>query len=168
MSSQIYELHRVEGEALLKMFNVRVIVLRAGTFIDIQKRMEALLGDEAAALLYEVGIQAGRESAKVLRRELNNQQENFLEKWAKFYQSAGAGWFKIEEINFRRRGASYIKIKQSFIAEEYGKSSKPVCHFLCGFLAGALQVITGKTLTCEEIKCVAKGDPYCKFRLIKI
>lgn len=170
MSKQLYEMTRVENEAWIRMLRacVRVIVLRAGTFVDLQKQIEAILGDEASALFYEAGIRAGRESTRVLLEEWEERGINFLKRWGEFYQSAGVGWFKLEDINinFEKENGN-IQIKQSFIAEEYGKSDQPVCHFLCGFFAGVLQEVLGEKLTCEEVKCTAKGDPHCEFKFKK-
>lgn len=170
MSKQLYEITRVENEAWIRMLGerVRVIVLRAGTFVDLQKQIEAILGDEASALFYEAGIRAGRESTKVLLEEWEERGMDFLKRWGKFYQSAGVGWFKLENINIGfEKAKGYVRVKQSFIAEEYGKSDQPVCHFLCGFFASVLQEVLGEKLTCEEVKCTAKGDPYCEFEFEK-
>jgi len=170
MNGQVYEITRVENEAWIRMLGagVRVVIMRAGTFVNLQRRIEAILGDDASALFYEAGIFAGRESTKVLLKEWEERGMEFLKKWSRFYQSAGVGWFKIEDINinFEKEGG-YIRVKQSFIAEEYGKSNQSVCHFLCGFFSGVLQEVLGEKLTCEEIKCTAKGDQYCEFKLRK-
>ena len=170
MNEQVYEITRVENEARIRMLGagVRVVIMRAGTFVDLQKQIEAILGDDASALFYEAGIRAGRESTKVLLEEWEERGMEFLKKWGGFYQSAGVGWFKIEDININfEKENGYIRVKQSFIAEEYGKSNQPVCHFLCGFFSGVLQEVLGEKLTCEEVKCIAKGDQYCEFKLRK-
>ena len=167
MNEQVYEITRVENEARIRMLEagIRVVIMRAGTFVDLQKHIEAILGDDASALFYGAGIRAGRESARVLLKEWEERGVEFLKKLGGFYQSAGVGWFKIEDININfEKENGYIRVKQSFIAEEYGKSNQPVCHFLCGFFSGVLQEAFGEKLTCEEVKCTAKGDQYCEFK----
>ena len=101
MNKQVYEITRVKNEAWIRMLRVgvRVVVLRAGTFVDLQKQIEAILGDEASALFYEAGIRAGKESTKVLFEEWEERGMDFLKRWGEFYQSAGVGWFKLEDIN---------------------------------------------------------------------
>ena len=170
MNEQVYEITRVENEARIRMLGagVRVVIMRAGTFVDLQKQIEAILDDDASALFYEAGIRAGRESTKVLLEEWEERGMEFLKKWGGFYQSAGVGWFKIVDININfEKENGYIRVKQSFITEEYGESDQPVCHFLCGFFSGVLQEVLGEKLTCEEVKCTAKGDQYCEFKLRK-
>jgi len=153
-----------DEEPEIKLLGRRVIVLRAGTFVDIQKSVENLLGEEAQALFYEAGIRAGRGSAKVQLEKWGERGEDFIKKWGKFYTSVG--WLKIEKININKQNKQ-IRIKKSFIADEYGESDKPVCHFLAGFFVGVFKEVFSEELTCEETMCTAKGDPCCEFKLEK-
>jgi hypothetical protein len=169
MSGSENKLMRIKGEALIKRLGVRVIILRAGTFADLQKGVEGTIGREAQAAFYEAGMRAGRGWAKVrlkVWKEWKEKGTTFIKKWGGFHKSAGSGWFKLKEANldFEKRNA-FIRITHSFIAEEYGKSDAPVCHFLCGYFVGVLQEVFRKKLTCEEVKCTAKGDPYCEFKI---
>ena len=168
MVRQVYRINRTQNEALMELVGVRVVVLRAGTFVDLLKSVEATLGDEASALFYEAGIRAGRGSARVLLEVWEERGMDFLERWGEFYGSNGVGWFKLEDVNIDFAGGNgYIRVRQSFIAGGYDKSDKPVCHFLCGQLVGLLQEVLGEKLTCEEVKCAATGDPYCEFQFEK-
>jgi len=63
-----YELERVRDSAMIRQLGVRVIIMRGGTFVDLQKSVEAVLGEEANALLYEAGIRAGTSSTKSYSR----------------------------------------------------------------------------------------------------
>jgi len=167
MDEHVYEITRVENEAWIRMLKagVRVVIMRAGTFVDLQKQIEKILGVDASALFYEAGIRAGRESTRVLLEEWDERGIDFLKRWGRFYRSAGVGWFKLEDINIDFENENgHLRIKQSFIAEEYSKSNRPVCHFLCGFFSGVLQEVLGEKVTCEEVKCIAKGDEYCEFK----
>ncbi len=161
--NESYELERVRDGAAIRQLGVRVIIMRGGTFVDLQKSVEAVLGEEANALLYEAGIRAGTSSTQILLRRWG--RENFMKRWADFYGSRGCGWFKLEEAKVDPERGGVIKLSSSFIAEGYGRSEKPVCHFLCGFLVGVFQELLGIKLACEEIRCAATGEPYCEFKL---
>ena len=52
MDEHVYEITRVENEAWIRMLGVgiRVVIMRAGTFVDLQKQIEAILGVDASAL----------------------------------------------------------------------------------------------------------------------
>ena len=158
-----YKLERMRDSAMIRQLGVRVIIMRGGTFVDLQKSVEAVLGEEANALLYEAGIRAGTSSTQILLSKWG--RENFMKRWAEFYGSRGCGWFKLEEAKVNPERGGVIKLSSSFIAEGYGKSERPVCHFLRGFLVGVFQELLGIKLACEEIRCAATGEPYCEFKL---
>lgn len=160
-----YELDRVQNEAMITLLGTRIIIIRAGTWVRGQKRLEELSEEEASASLYEMGMTAAKESTKVLLEQWEERGGDFLKRWGDFYSSTGVGWFKLEEIDVdpeKREG--HLKITQSCIAGEYGPSAKPVCHYLAGFFVGVLEEVLGGRLVCEETLCAAKGDPYCEFR----
>lgn len=161
-----YGIKRLPGEAWIRIFKgIRVIIIRAGTFVELQKDVEDCFGEQARALFYDAGVRAGRESAKVLLEEWKERGTDFLARLKEFYSSEGVGWFKIREINVNQpKHEGYIRIEQSFIAEEYGRSERPVCDFLSGYFAGVLEQVFGGEFSCSETKCIAKGDPLCEFR----
>ena len=136
-----YELERMRDGAAIRQLGVRVIIMRGGTLVDLQKSVEAVLGEEANALLYEAGIRAGTSSTQILLSKWG--RENFMKRWAEFYGSRGCGWFKLEEAEINPERGGVIKLSNSFIAEGYGRSERPVCHFLCGFLVGVFQELLG-------------------------
>lgn len=55
--------------------------------------------------------------------------------------------------------------KNSYEAREqlrlFGKSRKPVCHFLSGYASGYLSEVMGKKVIAYELKCEGMGDPKC-------
>ncbi|HDI52916.1 MAG TPA: hypothetical protein ENF89_02060 [Candidatus Bathyarchaeota archaeon] len=165
---EAYELERGEGEAHIRLLRagVRVVILRAGTFVDLQRGVEDLLGEEASAAFYDAGIKAGRNSTRVLREEWGVEGLEFLRLWGEFYASKGVGWFKLTQIQVdEERKKARLRVEQSFIAEEYGRSDRPICHFLCGFYSGVFQELYGGRWICEETRCRAQGAPYCEFKL---
>jgi len=47
------------------------------------------------------------------------------------------GLFKLEKLNIDFGNLNTTtQLTQSFIAETYGKTNQPICHFLCGFFVG--------------------------------
>ena len=141
----------------------RMIMIRADTFINIQKTIEEDYGEGADALLYECGIEAGRSSARVLLDEWEERDMDFLTKWSKFYGAEGVGWFEVESFKRQGKCVANLAITRSFIAEGYGKTNHAVCHFLAGFFVGVFWNSCGTHLSCEEIYCQAKGDRTCTF-----
>ncbi|MGC8937349.1 MAG: V4R domain-containing protein [Candidatus Methanomethylicaceae archaeon] len=56
-------------------------------------------------------------------------------------------------------------MENSFEAREYGRSEKPVCFFLKGFLEGFFREAFGREFKVTETECIAKGDKVCTFRV---
>lgn len=50
---------------------------------------------------------------------------------------------------------SYLKL--------YGKASKPIDSYLCGYFYGGIKGLTKKEIEVKEIKCIACGDQACVF-----
>jgi len=77
----------------------------------------------------------------------------------------GEGWGRAELVKEGKleKGETIIgRIYNSFEAQFYGKSKKPVCAFLCGSIAGGASVIWGEEVVVEEKKCAAMGYEYCE------
>jgi len=161
----IYKIKRIKNKAYIEQLGERVITIRAKTFVNFQKAIESIISEEAKALFYEASINAGKDTAKMLIKKAKNKDFINKLKLIYYYDSRGCGWFKIKKIDIDPEKGGYVQINQSFIAEEYGKSEKPVCDFLAGYFVGIFEEIFKKEYTCEENKCIAKGDKYCEFKI---
>jgi predicted hydrocarbon binding protein len=67
------------------------------------------------------------------------------------------------KLNFQKRKA-VVRIRNS-VTTRQTKAKEPVCHLISGFIAGASTIIFSKKAECLEIRCEAKGDPFCEFRV---
>ena len=83
----------------------------------------------------------------------------------KIFSSWGYGKLEFLELDGNKPYAK-LKVTNSANAIGYEKSTKPVCHFIRGILAGAGTIIMETEMHCLETKCVAKGDEYCEFEVI--
>jgi predicted hydrocarbon binding protein len=153
-------------EETRKKHGNRVVLFGSGTFVELQKESESILGDEASAVFYESGIRAGREAAESVSIERDEKDSELYDVWNSLWGSNGVGLFKLVEYDYdesSKRGR--LVVDDSFIATTYGRSDKAVCHFLSGFLAGIFEVLWKTPLICTEMKCWSKGDKYCEFIL---
>jgi predicted hydrocarbon binding protein len=122
---------------------------------------EQILGSSAKGIMYVTGKYAGEQFAEMLLKkglkdeELKCALEVFL---------TNGGWGKVRaRLNFRKQIA-VVRIRNSVLTRET-KAKEPVCHFISGFIAGALTIIFSKKSECVETMCKAKGDPFCEFRV---
>ncbi len=136
-------------------------MLSTKTFVRIQKEAENILGDGAAVIFYEAGKKAVQVSVKRIEEEWKLEGIELVRCLEEFYAEVGFGRFTIGEA--KAEGELVIKVENSFIAREYGKSDVPVCHFLRGYCAGIGERFSGREMDAEELKCVACGDEHCEF-----
>ena len=75
------------------------------------------------------------------------------------------GLCQIETATVNPSGVS-IRASNSVIARGYGRSHRPVCHYLRGFLLAAGEhLLNRRELECQEGKCIAVGDTDCEFTI---
>jgi len=78
------------------------------------------------------------------------------------YQSTGSGMMKI--THFEKDKQIVVEVEECAECFAAGNIGRPVCYFLGGNIAGALQASLNWPVGCVESRCVAKGDPCCEFR----
>jgi len=142
----------------------RVVLLGTGTFIELQKGAEELIGKQSDAVFYDAGIRSGKEGWYALHTELKENGDVLIMKMFSFAEESGLGWFLVESLNIEpegRRGS--VTVSHSFIAHTYGRAEKPVCHFIAGFIAGFVSAAWGVEVTCTETFCSAVSGDVCVF-----
>jgi len=175
MDERIYDLERLPDDAWINLVlsersrrkrKNRVIILGAGTFVELQKGAEEILGDEASAVFYEAGIRSGNDAAKNILAEWEERGKDLLKRASSLMQ--WIGWLKVEAMDVDlEKIEGYMRVRESFIPRTYGPSKKTVCHFICGFISGFMSEILREPVTVEETRCEARGDPYCEFQFRK-
>ena len=78
---------------------------------------------------------------------------------------AMCGFGKIEADMDTKSKRIVMKVRNSANAEGVRNSKKTVCYTFTGLFSGIAETIFGRTMICEETKCIAKGDPFCQFEI---
>ncbi len=150
---------RSRGE--FSVIEVPAVIVSIQTFVNLQKEAEKIMGfDGAAVLFYEAGKSAGERWINRFSREWGLKGKRFIEAVQNFYAELGWGKFSVEESN---KNELVVRVENSFIARGYGDSKVAVCHFLRGYNAGMAEVLKGRGIDAEEVRCAAKGDDCCEF-----
>ncbi len=153
------EWERSKGE--FSVIEVPAVIVSIETFVSLQKDAEKILGiDGASVLFYEAGKKAGIRWINRFKKEWGLKDKKFIEAVSNFYAELGWGRFSVEEDN---KNELVVRVENSFIARGYGNSEAAVCHFLRGYNAGMAEVLKGKGIDAEEVRCAAKGDNCCEF-----
>ncbi len=155
---------RNKGE--FSVIEVPAVIVSIETFVSLQKDAEKILGfDGAAVLFYEAGKKAGLRWINRFSKEWGLKDKKFIEAVQNFYAELGWGKFSVEEDN---RKELVVRVENSFTARGYGNSEMAVCHFLRGYNAGLAEVLKGRGIDAEEVKCAAKGDDCCEFVMKRV
>jgi predicted hydrocarbon binding protein len=122
---------------------------------------EQILGSSAKIIMYMTGKRAGEQFAKTLLKEGLKDEEL---KYALEIFLTNGGWGKVRaKLNFQKQIA-VVRIRNS-VTTRQTKSKEPACHFISGFIAGALSSVFSKKAECVELRCKAKGDTFCEFKV---
>jgi hypothetical protein len=117
-----------------------------------------------AAVLYSAGKRVGEYVAIRIREMFSLNKEDLVLALTQAIQSAGWGITEIQSINFEGLSATII-VRDCFEAAAWRKKPYTVCHWTRGYLAGYMSTVFGKPVEAIEIKCVAKGDEHCEFKI---
>ena len=71
------------------------------------------------------------------------------------------------EFNIENKAKAIFRTNNSFVAEEFKGYGHKVCYFFSGTFEGAFKAMFGEEYDCTETKCMAKGDEYCEFEIVK-
>lgn len=123
------------------------------------------LGDRAATALFQAGEAAGKLAASgvpALLATLGVQLAAPLIR-QRFHDLQVFGWATVVALNVDDQFVGEALLANDFEAGAWqGRATGSVCHWIRGFLSGALSSLTGHTLQVSEPECQAKGDPHCR------
>jgi len=149
----------------IKYLGTDWILFRVESLQAMIEEVNKVLGTGGSLVWYTAGKGAGRSMAKVFQRHLKEGEniEVFFNKISNYY--ARWGWGRIENVLLREKtGELIIRIHDNAFTRGQ-HSQTPSCYFVKGYLEGLVEKLTGKHVTSEETKCMAKGDAYCEFQV---
>lgn len=163
LDSLIEQAEYNKGTGEIRVADTDWILIRSSTIRDMIKGTENMLGSAATIVWWEIGKHAGKEFTRGLVRAGTDLTE--VPTWLEMFFTQG-GWGVIQsKIDFTKKEA-VIRIENCATARKT-ESKEPVCHFVRGFISGVSDVVLDDLTDCRETKCMAKGDPYCEFRIGK-
>ncbi|MEM4873573.1 MAG: hypothetical protein QW518_07915 [Thermofilaceae archaeon] len=142
----------------------RAIIFSRPIYEGLVKEGWQRFGTPYAILLYTVGYGAGfrgyeKHSKIVDRRHAWKLFESYL-------LAVGFGRFEIVRLDDERREA-VVRVYDSFECELFQGAGEIRGNFIRGLIAGWLAGYWGVTgefeVVAREMRCIAKGDPYCEY-----
>lgn len=145
----------------------RAIILRKPIYEALIKEWQKTYGDTASVFLYHLGylmgLKAFDDHVKILG-DVNHNKLILLNEV--LFRDAGFGILKIH-VDFKNNSAK-VKIYNSFECELFKneKRNKTASNFVRGMLAGWFTRFFNKEVKALEVKCVARGEPYCEIEIM--
>jgi predicted hydrocarbon binding protein len=134
-------------------------IMPSSSFVTVLKELEKT-GKEN--LIYLGGKESGQQWFEGMKKSSSLKVEDVAQWGTNIVTLAGWGEPTLKEIK-REDGFMRYQLKNSIVAELYGKTDHAVDHMFRGLLAGAAVVAFKKPVECIETKCTAKGDSVCEF-----
>ena len=139
---------------------VLVYRLMQFTMLDVLSRAYGL--DAANVHFRQAGFLAGSEFVKN-NIDLNVPFGPFVSSLQKALHDLKIGLLRMEEFD-PDTGQIVLTIAQDLDCSGLPVTNETVCTYDEGFIAGILEVYTGKVYDVREVDCWASGDRVCRFR----
>lgn len=139
-----------------------VLIYRLMQYTMLDVLSKAYGNDTANERFRQAGYLAGTEFA---RHVLNLQVEfgAFVAKLQRTLKDLKIGILRMEDFD-EATGEIVLTMGEDLDCSGLPITSETVCYYDEGFIAGILEVYTGKRYTVREIDCWADGDRVCRFR----
>jgi predicted hydrocarbon binding protein len=146
---------------------VRGIILRTHIWAILVNKIREKFGSGGEAILYYIGVDMGSEAAvehKKMAEALGLREPDKITSilGASIFTSIGWGSMQIERFTLNPPYA-LITVYNNFECEIGPASEKPYSQLTRGLVAGYLSQLLGSEMQVNEIECLAKGDPCCRF-----
>ena len=142
----------------------RAIIFFKRNYLALGKALREKIGTGYEMILYLAGYEIGRLAYKAHAKIAGKSPEKLIKINQALFIHTGDGIMKIEEYNMDKCEAT-LKIYDNFECELFKGSNKPQSHLVRGMMAGWFSGFFNKEVTAIETKCIAKGDPYCQFKI---
>jgi len=167
LSDEQIKIDVAKGEYYDYLFDSSIILLNLRIYRAWHEGLSRVFGTGASTILYEMGRELGVNVIQSMREKTKNPLR-IVALGLKHASLLGWGEFNVNTAQILKMATlrtMKVSVYNCFIAKAIGNRGQASCHLLRGFFTGTLQSLVGGTCSCEEIKCLSKGDVYCEFVL---
>lgn len=151
----------------LTLMGRRVVIFRGPVYEGFIKGGWSRFGSAYAILLYMAGFESGRLAYRD-HAKLTQDPSAQLRVAEALFQMLGYGILELVKVDDERREA-VARVYESFECELFRGAGEIRGGFVRGVIAGWLAERWGvkeeREILAREVKCIAKGDPYCEYHV---
>jgi uncharacterized protein len=160
----IDKLEYSEEEGLLTFKGIRYLILRPETIMGLYKTLKDKYGKDVDSHFFQGGFEAGRLTSQKYKENFGLDNMGLIDFMIK--TGGQIGWGKFELVRFElNEKILEIKLTNCAFISKDKFLEFPVCHFVLGVMSGMASILFSSEVSGEEIKCMAKGDECCFFKI---
>jgi len=167
LSDEPIKIDIARGEYYDSLFDSPVLLLNLKIYRAWHEALGKVFKTGASTILFEMGRELGVNVIGALQKKTKNPIK--LASWGLKHGSLlGWGRFEVSTAQLLKMATlrtMKVKVYDCFVAKALGYNGQASCDLLRGFFSGACQTLVGGKFSCEETKCLSKGDQYCEFIL---
>ncbi len=150
----------------LEFKGVRYLLIRPETLRALHQAAEGELGaPKAADLLFVGGFTGGKLSGERYKQSLGLTDAEAVEFMCRIGGEIGWGRFQLIELD-EASSRLVVEVEHSAFAGDYDEPTQAgVCHLTRGVLSGLAAGLFEVEVRSNEVQCLAKGDPRCRFEI---
>ena len=150
--------------------NERTIFLSSSGFRKLVEQLNKF-GTGGLAVLYNIGYEIGRGYAesyiKNIRKLGIDLSRDIKERIIEYSLNLnGIGKGKLVKVSLEPFKIN-LRLYDNFECSVANNVNYQGSHYVRGVIAGIVEELCNKKVLVNEIKCIAKGDPYCEFEIIE-
>lgn len=140
----------------------RLMLLGADYFMaEILKTLKEYTGPSAGAVLYNIGVEIGKEYFVGHVKE-GEETESVLGKFLGFLMFSG-----YSEISISNNKVVIASSPTAVMTKRLNLGNHKSCYYIAGVLAGFLSKLFNKQIDVRETKCFAEGHEHCEFEIFE-
>jgi predicted hydrocarbon binding protein len=134
------------------------------------------VGDASNLIMYKCGVEWGLQDMKRFNNRMRHEFGGgkmdiwqmdprfvFETWWWPLTVEGWGGWTL--DLSFRKRGITFVEIRNSAVARSMQRVGKPVCHLYAGMFAGVMSFYEKTDRQSIEVQCYSMGNDCCKFMI---
>lgn len=155
--------------ARLVLAGDRTIIMRRPGYEGLIVGIKTQFGTAGEAFLYHTGYEAGMRYGRAHQEfadklGIKDPIQILRKISAPLYASMGLGRLEVMEACVEPPRV-VIRVDMCFECELGVGAKKPYSNFVRGIFAGLLAQLLNRRMEARELRCIAKGDPYCEFEI---
>ncbi|MCC5840782.1 MAG: hypothetical protein JJT96_11705 [Opitutales bacterium] len=166
--------HEKDEGALFLRDGQRAARVSEDFILGLHSGLDEDVGDASNLIMYKCGVEWGLQDMKRFNNRMRHEFGGgkldiwqmdprfvFETWWWPLTVEGWGGWTL--DLSFRKRGITFIEIRNSAVARSMQRVGKPVCHLYAGMFAGVMSYFEKIDRQSIEVQCYSMGNDCCKF-----